>query len=343
VSELARVFTGYDFWAGTTYFTAHDGYLRPHPEFARQPMSFDAARHSNLAATFLGTTVPANTPGPTALRIALDALFNHPNVGPFFARQMIQRLVSSNPSPAYVQRVAAKFDDNGAGVRGDLKAVWRAILLDDEAQGATSLANSTHGKLREPMVRAFQWARTFGVDSVAGTFKWMYNFEDPRYWYGQAPFFSPSVFNFFRPGYVPPGTALAAAGATAPEFQIVNESTVSQWINSIEVMVAFGVYVVWPKRVGLPNPYAGPYPEDGFDIRTDYPSELALAHDPPALMRRLNLLLAAGQLSEATQRRIVSALEERTVSAASSAEDKRYRVVAAITFVMCCAEYLVQK
>jgi uncharacterized protein (DUF1800 family) len=346
VSELARVFTGYDFDFSTnlnTFPSANDGSPRPYPDFLKLPMRFDASRHSTLAARFLGTTIAAGTPGPQALRQALDALFNHPNVGPFFARQMIQRLVSGNPSPAYVARVAAKFNDNGAGVRGDLKAVWRAILLDEEAQGAASLASNTHGKLREPMVRVFQWGRTFGVESVAGSFKWSYNFDDPRYWYGQAPFFAPSVFNFFRPGYVPPGTAMAAAGATAPEFQIVNESTTSQWINSIEGWVALGIYVVWPDRPGYPFPYAGPYPPDGFDIRTDYTPEVALAHDAVALMKRLNLLLCAGQLSVATQQRIVAALGERVVTPASSAEDKRWRVVAAIVMVMCCAEYIVQK
>ncbi len=344
VSELARVFTGYDFWSdGRFFLSANDGSPRPYPEFTRRAMVFDANKHSNLAVRFLGTTIAANTAGAEALRLALNALFNHANTGPFFARQMIQRLVSGNPSPAYVARVAAKFNDNGAGVRGDLKAVWRAILLDDEAQGATSLASTTHGKLREPMVRHFQWARTFGLESAAGSWKWSYDFDNPRTWYGQAPFYSPSVFNFFRPGYVPPGTALAASGATAPEFQIVNESTTSQWINSIEGWVAFGMYVVLPGRTGYPFPYAGPYPGDGFDIRTDYAPEVALAHDPIALMKRLNLLLCAGQLSEATQRRIVTMLEERTVTQASTAEEKRHRVIAAIVTVMCCAEYLVQK
>lgn len=344
VSELARVFTGYDFWSdGRFFLSANDGTPRPYPEFARRAMVFDAGKHSNLAASFLGTTIPANTAGPQALRLALDALAGHPNVGPFFARQMIQRLVTSHPSPAYVARVAAKFNDNGAGVRGDLKAVWRAILLDDEAQGAASLASLTHGKLREPMLRQFQWGRTFALDSVAGTFKWAYDIENPRYWYGQAPFYSPSVFNFFRPGYVPPGTAMAAAGATAPEFQIVNESTTSQWINSIEIWAAFGIYVVWPDRPGTPFPYAGPYPGDGHDIRTDYAPEVALAHDAVALLKRLNLLLCAGQLSVATQQRIAAALGERPVTSASTAEEKRHRVVAAIVMVMCCAEYIVQK
>ena len=344
VSGLARVFTGYDFWSdGRSFASANDGSPRPYPEFTRRPMVFDAARHSTLAASFLGTTVPADTPGPQALRIALDALFNHPNVGPFFARQMIQRLVSSHPSPAYVARVAAKFNDNGAGVRGDLKAVWKAILLDEEAVGAAGLTSPTHGKLREPMVRHYQWARTFAVESAAGTWKWSYDTENPRFNFRQHAFFSPSVFNFFRPGYVPPGTALAASGATAPEFQIVNESSVSQWINALEIWAFLGMYVVWPDRPGYPAVYAGPYPGDGFDIASTYTPELALVADPVALVRRLNLLLCAGQLSDATQQRIVDALREQTVTDASTAEQKRWRVVAAICFVMCCPEYLVQK
>ena len=124
--------------------------------------------HSNLAVSFLGTNIPANTPGPEALRIALDRLFNHANTGPFFARQMIQRLVTSNPSPAYVGRVAAAFANNGAGVRGDLKAVWTAILTDTEARTLPGAADTLSGKLREPVVRLVQWARTVGITSTNG-------------------------------------------------------------------------------------------------------------------------------------------------------------------------------
>ena len=138
ITNLARVFTGYD-WdylanGGTFTNVAWHDYDVPNTRFATNPMWFNAGNHSNLAVTFLGTTIPANTPGPEALRIALDRLFNHANTGPFFARQMIQRLVTSNPSPAYVGRVAAAFANNGAGVRGDLKAVWTAILTDTEAR-----------------------------------------------------------------------------------------------------------------------------------------------------------------------------------------------------------------
>jgi len=345
VSQLARVFTGYDLWDdGRRFPAAADGFPRPYQEYSRQPMVFNAGQHSMLAATFLGTTVPANTPGPAALAMALDTLFNHPNVGPFFGRQMIQRLVTSHPSPAYVARVAAKFNDNGAGVRGDLKSVWRAILLDDEAQGASGLTSTTHGKLREPMIRVFQWARTFDLQSALGQWKFGFDYGNPQLWYDQRPFYSGSVFNFFRPGYVPPGTALAAAGATAPEFQIVNETTVSQWVNSIELIATSGIYVVWPDRPGFPSPYAGPYPGDGYDLLPNHAPELALAPDPAALVRRLNLLLCAGQLSADTQARIVAILSDgSTLTAASPAADRRWTVGAAVVLVMCSPEYIVQK
>jgi uncharacterized protein (DUF1800 family) len=344
VSQLARVFTGYDNWDDGRRFTNASGNSEFYPEFTRRPMAFDASKHSNLAVSFLGTNIPANTPGPTALRMALDTLSNHPNVGPFFARQMIQRLVTSNPSPAYVARAAAKFNDNGVGVRGDLKAVWKAMLLDEEAVGADSLTSRTFGKVREPMIRTFQWGRTFKVTSQKGSWKWHYTTFDPEKSFGQRPFFSPSVFNFFRPGYVPPGTELSSSGATAPEFQILNESTVSQWANFCEDIVYNGMYVTWPHRPGFPIPYQGPYPEDGFDITPDYSTEVALATDLPALMRRLNLLLCGGQMAVETQQKIIEILTETAVvTDASPAAQKRNRVAAAITLVMCSPEYLVQK
>jgi hypothetical protein len=274
----------------------------------------------------------------------LDTLFNHPNAGPFFSRQMIQRLVTSNPSPAYVARVASKFNDNGAGVRGDLKAVWRAILLDDEAVGEVSSSSPTFGKVREPMIRAFQWARTFNVNSALETWKWNYETWNANTYFGQRPFSSPSVFNFFRPGYVPPGTALAPNGATAPEFQIINESTVSQFANFCESMVMRGMFITWPDKPGFPQVYAGPYPVDGYDINTDYAAEIPLAADPAALLRRLNLLLCAGQLSAATQQKILTILTEGiTITETSTTAQKRNRVAAAITLIMCSPEYLIQK
>ncbi len=336
VTGLARVFTGYDFDTSDGVRHPVDSYTIESKAFAGKRMSFNANRHSNLEARFLGTTVPANTPGATALRMALDTLFNHPNAGPFFARQMIQRLVTSHPSPAYVARVASRFNDNGAGVRGDLKAVWVAILLDDEARGPASLVSTTFGKLREPMLRFIQWARTFGVTSAAGSWK-IFELNNAATQLGQSPLRSPSVFNFFRPGYVPPGTALSAAGATAPEFQLVNESTVGGYLNFMQGVIERGINCPEP---GVPQAAWTNY---AYDVQANYTRELALVADATALVNHVCLVLAAGQISSTSRATMVSALNATPVTTASSDTVKRRCVWAAILMVMACPEYLIQK
>lgn len=343
ISNLARVFTGYDFDLSqnvNTIIALTGGGTRTvsNTAFARLPMVLNASRHSTLAATFLGTTIPANTDGAAALQIALDTLFNHPNVGPFFGKQMIQRLVTSNPSPAYVARVASVFNNNGAGVRGDLKAVFGAILLDDEARSASGLSQPMFGKLREPMLRFVQWGRTFGVGSVQGSWK-IPDLSNPATRLGQSPLRSPSVFNFFRPGYVPPSTALASSQAVAPEFQLVNESSVGGYLNYMQTVIRNGIYVNAPELPATGSNAA----TNGYDIVAAYTAELSLVADATALVARLNLLLCAGQLSGDTQALIVSALNTTAVTAASTDAIKLNRVAAAVLLVMASAEYLVQK
>ncbi|MDM7942122.1 MAG: DUF1800 domain-containing protein [Hydrogenophaga sp.] len=322
VTNLARVFTGYD-------FDRSDGVRLTRPNststieshaFARKPMSLTASNHSTLEARFLGARVPENASGAEALRIAMDTLFNHPNVGPFFARQMIQRLVTSHPSPAYVARVASRFNDNGAGVRGDLQAVWTAILLDDEARRPDGRTDPTFGKLREPMLRFIQWGRSFGVRSAANTWK-IGDLSGASNQLGQSPLRSPSVFNFFRPGYVPPSTSLATAGATAPEFQIVNETSVGGYLNFMQNTIDRGV----------------------ADVTADYARELALVQNAQALVDHVCLVLGAGSISTVSRAVMVSALEATPITASSTADVRRRRVLAAIFMVMGCPEYLVQK
>lgn len=338
VSGLARVFTGYDFDTsdGVRHTVPGQSYTIESRAFAAKRMSLNANRHSMLEARFLGTTVPANTSGATALKMALDTLFNHPNAGPFFARQMIQRLVTSHPSPAYVARVAARFNDNGAGQRGDLRAVWVAILLDDEARGPQSLQSTTFGKLREPMLRFIQWARTFGVTSAAGSWK-IFELNNPATQLGQSPLRSPSVFNFFRPGYVPPGTALSTSGATAPEFQLVNESTVGGYLNFMQGVIEKGINCPEP---GVPQ---AAWANSAYDVQANYSRELALVADATALVNHVCLVLAAGQISSASRATMVSALNATPVTTASTDVVKRRRVWAAILMVMACPEYLIQK
>jgi uncharacterized protein (DUF1800 family) len=315
-----------------------DSYTIESRTFASKPMALNASRHSNLAATFLGTTIPANTPGKAALGTALDTLFNHPNVGPFFARQMIQRLVTSNPSAAYVAHVAAAFNDNGKGVRGDLKAVWAAILLHDEARGPQTLASNTFGKLREPMLRFIQWARTFGAQSAAGSWK-IFELSNPSSQLGQSPLRAPSVFNFFRPGYVPPNTTLTASGATAPEFQLVNETTVGGYLNFMQDVIQRGINCPEP---GVPQ---AAYTNYQYDVKATYSREMSLVTDATALVRHLSLVLTAGQIAPGSDNELlmVNALNATPVTASSSADVKQRRVWAAVLMIMACPQYLIQK
>jgi len=244
VSNLARVFTGYawDYFSnGGSYTTvAWEENQVPSPQFATNPMRFIPNYHSTTDVNFLGTQITGTTPGEDALHIALDRLFYHDNVGPFFARQMIQRLVTSNPSPAYVQRVATVFGNNGAGERGDLKAVWTAILTDEEARAMPTAADTLSGKLREPIVRFAQWARTAEVASDSGAYQ-IDDLSDGATMLGQSPLRSPSVFNFFSPGYVPPDTAIAEAGKQAPEFQLLNEASSAGYINFMQRVTRNGI------------------------------------------------------------------------------------------------------
>lgn len=341
VTHLARVFTGYDFdYASDSKVAIGSGNTIYPPDFARRPMKLTPSRHSTLPVHFLGHDVP-NTDGAVALQAALDVLFKHPNVGPFFGRQMIQRLVTSNPSPAYVARVAAAFDDNGQGVRGDLRAVWAAVLLDDEARGPAGLSAPLHGKLREPMLRFIQWARSFGVTSAAGSWK-LFDLGDPSSRLGQSPLRAPSVFNFFRPGYVPPSTALAESQAVAPEFQLVNETSVGGYLNYMQGVLQNGIHC---PRPSVPQ---AAYADYVYDVKASYSAELPLLEDPAALVDHLNLVLCAGQLPAAQKTLMVDALtamatEQLTQTWLTEAVRRNNRVAAAVLMVMASSAYLVQK
>ena len=335
VSNIARVFTGYSYDYANLVRTPSvrvPSTLVAPLESVIRPMTSDPTRwsrpqtsseHSPLEKTFLGTTIPANTDAPTSMKLALDTLFNHPNVGPFFSKQMIQRLVTSNPSAGYVDRVAKIFNNNGSGVRGDLRAVFKAILLDDEATNAAGLTSPTFGKVREPVLRFTQWARSFGATSRSGN--WIIaNLSNPATSLGQSPLRAPSVFNFYRPGYVPANTAIATNALVAPEFQIVTEVSVAGYINFMASAIG--------SANGLNN-----------DVKAAYTRELAIVSDTTALLNRLSLLLSGNQLSDTTKATIKTALDATTVTDTSALADKERRVYLATLLVFASPDYLVQK
>jgi hypothetical protein len=184
------------------------------------PMVGYPTHHDSAAKSIVnGVTIAAGGTPEADLKIALDTLFNHPNVGPFIGKQLIQRLVTSNPSPAYVSRVATVFNNNGQGVRGDLSAVAKAILTDPEAVNI-----SGQGKLREPLLRVLALWRAFDAADSTGKIGEFSVAQNSMLVYGEGPLQSPSVFNFFRPDYQRAGP-LTDAGLVVPEFQITNENS----------------------------------------------------------------------------------------------------------------------
>lgn len=322
ISNLCRVFTGYDH--DLSHTTRTDVSWQDYPvlgtRFCSDPMKLDPAKHSQLEVNFLGLNIPAGTPGPQSLKLALDHIAAHPNVGPFFGKQMIQRLVSSNPSPAYVARVAAAFDDNGQGQRGDLKAVWRAVLTDPEALKAADPNDPLAGRLREPVARFVGAYRTVGFTTPTGKYE-VYDLSRSDVGLGQSPLRSPSVFNFYRPGYVPPHTGIAEAARLAPEFQLQNETSIAGYINFMRQTMRWGASDLWPTYAEL----------------------MPMAHDTTALVDWLNLKLAANQLSPPTVELIRNALASKGLTEQSNESDRRDVLASACLLVCASPEYLVQK
>jgi uncharacterized protein (DUF1800 family) len=294
VIGLAKVFTGFS-WnvPGNTSDAAWSDccmYVGPGQGEDLLPMQSYPTHHSTAEKDFLGVTIPAGSSDPNGdLKIALDTLFHHPNLPAFFSKQMIQHLVTSNPSPAYVSRVAAVFKDNGLGVRGDLKAVITAILMDPEARDtAGDAGNPQFGKVREALIRYTHWARAFTAQSRTGGF-WMGSTEDPIWGLGQMTLRSPTVFNWFAPGYVPPGTSIEQDGMTGPELQMTNVSSVVGYLNYTQTAV-------------------GSDATNGFDVFSSYAAEMNLAANPGVLLDRVNMLLMAGQMDSTLYSQILSAV-----------------------------------
>jgi uncharacterized protein (DUF1800 family) len=217
IEGFARVFTGWTFAGSETFKRKSRDYVAPMQAFEEY--------HSQKQKTLLnGDIIPQGYGAQESLQLALDNLFNHQNVAPFISKQLIQRLITSNPTPQYVERIASVFNDNGEGVRGDLAAVVKAIYLDDEARHYGSVL-SYQGKIKEPLLKTVQFWRNLNARSPEGFYK-TWNLVDR---YGQGPMQSSSVFNFFRPDYQP--AQLRADALVAPELQIAGDATLIGTMN----------------------------------------------------------------------------------------------------------------
>ncbi|MEL6857661.1 MAG: DUF1800 family protein [Pseudomonadota bacterium] len=333
IEGLARVFTGLSWAGGEFYKEPQDGNI--------QPMQMYPEQHSQLEKVFLGTTIPAGTPGEETIDTALDTIFNHPNVGPFVARQLIQRFTQSNPSPAYIESVATAFETGrftaqggrnfGTGERGDLQATLAAVLLEptifaEPAEGGTVTA----GKVREPILRFTHWARAFDVSGLdAYNERRLLDTRGTDDSLGQQAFRSPSVFNFYRPGYIAPGTNAGEQDLTVPEFQIVNESSSVGYLN-------FMTDFAFDRGSQRDN--------DIETFKPDYSEELALLETPAALLDHLDDLLTGGRMPDAEKADIVdivSTVEIRTNTPENTAADQEDAVQTAVTLVLNSPSYTV--
>ncbi len=331
VMGLAAVFTGFS-WniPGNNSDTAWSNccsYVGPGYGEDLLPMQSFPSHHSTVEKDFLGVTIPQGSDDPVGdLNTALDTLFNHPNVPPFFCKQMIQHLVTSNPSPTYISNCSAAFEDDGTGVRGNLQAVISEILLDPEARSSsTDFGNPQYGKVREALLRYTEWARAFTAQSRTGSYG-TGSTEDPIYGLGEMTLRSPTVFNWFAPGFVPPGTTIAQAGLVAPEMQMTDVTTVVGYLNYLQ------------SAIGA-NATGGP------DVFSSYETEMSLAATPGALLDRINLLLMSGEMDSTLYSQILAAIssipiptgDQNAINAAL-----RNRVQAAIYLTMASPSFSAQ-
>lgn len=291
IKGFARVFTGWTH-AGQNHSEEWRFYW-PEPNW-RLPMEVWNEHHSTGTKQLLdGVVLPAGQAPATDLNAALDNVFQHANVGPFVCRHLIQRLVTSNPSPAYVYRCGQAFANSlypsGQGVRGDLKAVLRTILLDWEARSTDVLNQQGYGKVREPILRFVSLLRALRAQPPAdGRFRYYWQ-ASPEWGLNQAPLQAPTVFNFFEPTYSQPGV-IAEAGIVSPELQIINETSVFGSTNFLR---------------GVLEGYA----DDDTEITLDY-SYLTSAGSNAVLLDRVNLLFYAGGMTAETRAIFASALAD---------------------------------
>ena len=307
VLGLAAVFTGWNFsQTGTpVWYGATPDYIDPMIPFA--------THHEPASKQILdGVTVPANQTAQQDLKMALDTIFNDPNVGPFFCRQLIQRLVTSNPGPGYIYRVASVFNNNGHGVRGDLTAVVRAILMDYDARG-NSKSDQGYGHEREPVVHLTNLLRAFHASTPDGKFS-----VSGGSTLGQLPLHAPTVFNFFSPDYESPG-AIAQAGLKSPEFQITTETTVIAIANFLRNAIYSGL---------------GPSADR---ITLNLSNEQTLASNPAQLVDHLNAVLMNGGMSSSMRTTLINAVTQIPVS------NPTERARTAVYLVINSPEFTVQK
>jgi uncharacterized protein (DUF1800 family) len=330
IDEVAKVFTGlgpgdiedYVDWTNEPYFGL--GIWGAHKI---TPMVMYQDFHETEEKIILKDhVIPANQAGMDDIDDLIDILFNHENVGPFLAYRLIQRLVKSNPSPAYVARVAEVFNDDGNGERGNMLEVVRAILLDEEARSCEALLDDVNGRLREPITKHTQLVKSIPHDSPFGRY-WNagYSFMETN---KQLPMWAPTVFNFYLPDHLPLGD-LAANDMVAPEFKLHDTQTATGYINTVNG------WTIWNN---LMHSWEGDYGDENIVLNT---TELeAMASEPEVLMNELDIIFTHGQMSDETRGYIRDAVAGYPIEWDNAAY---YRARLAIYLVLISADYNIIK
>jgi len=311
VTEFAKIFTG------LSYDSPERDFGGGQPVWTRPMRMYDEYHEPGPKYLLRGAFVPASQTGMQDIGDAIDNLFHHPSVGPFVARRLIQRLTTSNPSPEYIERVAGVFADNGNGVRGDMKSIIRAVLLDPQARDYPHLGRVDHGMLRESYLRRVHLARAFEASNLS--FDYPISDSGAPRTFGQRPLSSPTVFNFFLPDHQPTGV-IADADLFAPEFQIITAVTAISSANQLRSQID-----------GVMNGNSN----DLFEVRLNLTDEIAIAPDVRALIDRLDLLLMYGNMSQP--------MRQILIDTASRIDDLEERVKMTIFLISISPEYSVLK
>ncbi len=307
VRDVARALTGW------TYTRLNGAPLTDNNQLDyASPMIPNAAIYDTTAKTFLGTTVPAGATQQASLDAVIDAVFNSASTAPYISKQLIQFLVTSNPTPAYVARVSAVFANNGAGVRGDLKAVVRAILTDAEARGDAKTAD-TSAKIKEPVLL------TTAIGRLAGFRSDGYAFTTRDAALGQAPFRSGSVFNFYPPDYPLP----QGSGLLSPPSKLMTTATVMARHNLVYDWTfsgdgTRGEYAVQATLAGSTGTQPNWAPWEAIT-------------DPNALIDRINLLMLNNTMTSAQRSSLMAAIT--AITNADAATQARRRAQTALYIV----------
>ncbi len=311
IKEFSRVYTGLNYGTSTTFSNGGIDFHNP-------MKMYNGSHDTNVKTLFNGTVLPAGQTGLKDIDDGLDNIFNHANVGPFVSRMLIQRLVRSNPSTSYIRRVARVFADNGSGVRGDMQAVVKAILLDSEALSSVTIRKQSsplallvttketaYARLKEPMVRYTGMIRAFHPVSDYNNGRFMIPSLNGNM--NQGPYQSPSVFNFYLPDFQPPGDLIGYAPprgipngfAAAPEFGVLTAVTANSLSNRLrtDVNAQSANFTILNNTTAVLK----------CNVALNFSLEKQLAtSDPQALMRHLDLLLCQGTMSDATKNAIAT-------------------------------------